>query len=117
MWQRCTRSKSTDGSSLPRCLRRLPTFDSALMNLQPWALWDLRTGKPTEGAKTIEAKNVLELAMRQDGGMQHPGVLHFYIHLMEMSSTPEAALPAADALRDLALDAGHLQHMPTHIDV
>ena len=34
-----------------------------------------------------------------------------------MSPTPEAALPAADALRDLIPDAGHLQHMPTHIDV
>jgi len=36
---------------------------------------------------------------------------------MEMSAHPEDALPAADLLRDLVPDAGHLQHMPTHIDV
>ena len=40
-----------------------------------------------------------------------------YIHLMEMSSVPEQALPFADGLRDLVPDAGHLQHMPTHLDV
>jgi len=40
-----------------------------------------------------------------------------YIHLMEMSPTPEAALQAGDLLRDLVPDAGHLRHMPTHLDV
>jgi tetratricopeptide (TPR) repeat protein len=36
---------------------------------------------------------------------------------MEMSPFPERALAAADQLRDLVPDAGHLRHMPTHIDV
>jgi tetratricopeptide (TPR) repeat protein len=36
---------------------------------------------------------------------------------MEMSGTPQDALPAADLLRGLVPDAGHLQHMPSHIDV
>jgi tetratricopeptide (TPR) repeat protein len=36
---------------------------------------------------------------------------------MEMSAHPEAALPAANLLRGLVPDAGHLQHMPSHIDV
>jgi tetratricopeptide (TPR) repeat protein len=36
---------------------------------------------------------------------------------MEMSATPQDALPAADLLRNLVPDAGHLQHMPSHIDV
>ena len=49
--------------------------------------------------------------------MTHPGILHFYIHLMEMSPEPELAQAAADALRALVPDAGHLVHMPTHIDV
>ena len=40
-----------------------------------------------------------------------------YLHAMEMSPDPERALPAADLLRDLVPDAGHLRHMPTHIDV
>ena len=68
----------------------------------------------------MEAVEVLEKAMaaiEQAGGEPHPGLLHMYIHLMEMSPHPERALRAADALRDLVPDAGHLQHMPTHIDV
>jgi tetratricopeptide (TPR) repeat protein len=44
-------------------------------------------------------------------------VLHLYLHTMEMSAAPEDALPAANLLRDLVPDAGHLQHMPSHIDV
>ena len=92
-------------------------FAEALMNRTPWALWDLRTGKIAEGADTAEAAKVLEAAMALDGGEQHPGLLHMYIHLMEMSPHPERALKAADDLRGLVPDAGHLQHMPTHIDV
>lgn len=92
-------------------------FAEAIMNRTPWALWDIATGKPAEGADTLEAIAVLERAMGQPGGMAHPGVLHMYIHLMEMSPTPERALRAGDALRGLVPDAGHLQHMPTHIDV
>jgi tetratricopeptide (TPR) repeat protein len=92
-------------------------FAEAIMNRTPWALWDGKTGKPADGADTAEAIGVLERAMAAEGGMNHPGVLHMYIHLMEMSPTPERALPAADALRNLVPDAGHLIHMPTHIDV
>ena len=53
----------------------------------------------------------------RDRRRPHPGLLHMYIHAMEMSPHPERALPAADRLRGLVPDAGHLQHMPTHIDV
>src|SRR5204862_6900124 len=60
---------------------------------------------------------VLDAGLARPGGMSHPGVLHLYIHLMEMSRHPDDALDAANALRDLAPDAGHLIHMPTHIDV
>lgn len=92
-------------------------FADALMNLTPWELWDQATGEPAAGAHTVEARAVLERAMAAPGGDRHPGLLHLYIHLMEMSPTPEAALPAADRLRGLAPDAGHLQHMPSHIYV
>ncbi|KAI1763106.1 TPR domain protein [Hypoxylon sp. FL1150] len=92
-------------------------YVDALMNLTPWQLWDINTGKPADGARTLEAKEILERAMAQDGGSRHPGLLHLYIHLMEMSTTPEAALDAANTLRNLVPDAGHLNHMPTHIDV
>jgi tetratricopeptide (TPR) repeat protein len=89
----------------------------ALMNLTPWDLWDQATGQPSSGAATAEARAVLERALGRPGGQAHPGVLHMYIHLMEMSPTPEAALHAGDLLRDLVPDAGHLRHMPTHLDV
>jgi tetratricopeptide (TPR) repeat protein len=92
-------------------------FAEALMNRTPWALWDLKTGKVAEGADTAEAARVLEAAMARQDGDRHPGLLHMYIHLMEMSPHPERALKAGDNLRDLVPDAGHLQHMPTHIDV
>lgn len=92
-------------------------FAEALMNRTPWQLWDVRTGKPADGADTLEAVSVLERALAQPGGMRHPGLLHLYVHLMEMSATPHRALRAADALRDLVPDAGHLVHMATHIDV
>lgn len=92
-------------------------YADALMNLTPWALWDLRSGEPPGGSRTLEAKSILERAIAQDGGDKHPGLLHLYIHLMEMSQTPEAALPIADKLRGLVPDAGHLHHMPTHLDV
>lgn len=92
-------------------------FADALMNLTPWALWDQRTGAPAVGASTIEAEAVLERALASPRGRTHPGVLHLYIHLMEMSPTPEAALTVADRLRGLVPDAGHLEHMPSHLDV
>ncbi|MFD4115890.1 tetratricopeptide repeat protein [Streptomyces niveus] len=92
-------------------------YADALMNLTPWRLWDLRTGEPAEGARTTEAKAVLDRALSREAGADHPGALHLYIHLMEMSPTPEDALVVADRLRGLMPDAGHLHHMPSHLDV
>ena len=92
-------------------------FAESLMNRTPWQLWDLNAGGAAEGASSIEAKEVLERALENPASRTHPGVLHMYIHLMEMSPTPERALRAADWLRGLVPDGGHLQHMPTHIDV
>ncbi|MEU1012282.1 hypothetical protein [Streptomyces sp. NPDC005890] len=92
-------------------------YADALMNLTPWQLWDIRTGRPAAGARTVEAREVLERAMASGPGGWHPGLLHLYIHLMEMSPTPEAALWAGDRLRGLVPDAGHLQHMPSHLEV
>ena len=89
----------------------------ALLNVTAWALWDTRTGEPAPGSRVIEATRILDTALQTAAGRAHPGVLHLYIHAMEMSTTPQAALPAADLLRGLVPDAGHLQHMPSHIDV
>ncbi len=95
-------------------------FAEAMMNRTAWQLWDLVSGEAAEGADTLEAVEVLESAftdLAEQGANTHPGLLHMYIHLMEMSPHPEKALKAGDALVNLAPDAGHLQHMATHIDL
>lgn len=93
-------------------------FAESLMGRTPWALWDVATGEPQEGASTLEAKDVLETAFQNDVmAWSHPGLLHMYVHLMEMSATPEAALPHGDSLATLVPDSGHLVHMATHINV
>ncbi|WP_048631036.1 tetratricopeptide repeat protein [Mycolicibacterium aurum] len=89
----------------------------ALVNVTAWALWDSRTGEPAPGSRVVEAKRIMDDALATAAGRTHPGVLHIYLHTMEMSTTPQEALPAADLLRGLVPDAGHLQHMPSHIDV
>ena len=94
-------------------------FAEAIMSRTPWLLWDLKTGEPKEGASTLEAKEVLEKAIKlveENGSHPHAGLLHYYIHAMEMSPTPEVALTAGDLMRTLVPDCGHLLHMPTHID-
>src|SRR6202008_547021 len=86
--------------------------------LTPWKMWDLATGGIAEGAGTAEAVEVLESALRDiPASWDHPGLLHLYVHLMEMSPFPQRALRAGDRLVHLVPDAGHLIHMPTHIDV
>jgi tetratricopeptide (TPR) repeat protein len=89
----------------------------ALVNVTAWALWDTGTGDPAPGSRVVEAKRILDDALTTGAGRRHPGVLHLYLHTMEMSATPQDALPVADLLRGLVPDAGHLQHMASHIDV
>ena len=92
-------------------------FAEALLNRTPWQLWDLQANAPAEGASTVEVTEVLETALEHEPARSHPGVLHYYVHLMEMSPHPERALRVCDRLRGLVPDAGHLHHMPSHIDV
>lgn len=95
-------------------------FAEAMMNRTPWQMWDPHSGNPIEGADTLECRAVLEKGLAEveaAGPVRHPGLLHLYIHLMEMSPFPEVALRVADDLRGLVPDAGHLEHMATHIDV
>jgi tetratricopeptide (TPR) repeat protein len=89
----------------------------ALVNVTAWALWDTATGEPAPGSRVVQAKRILDDVLATSAGRAHPGALHLYLHAMEMSAHPEEALPAADLLRGLVPDAGHLQHMPSHIDV
>lgn len=92
----------------------------ALMVRTPWKLWDLQNRVPAEGTDTLEAINIIETALariERDNDAPHAGLLHFYIHIMEMSPEPERALEASDKLRPLVPGSGHLIHMPSHIYV
>jgi len=92
-------------------------YAEAILNQTPWKMWDIWNNSVAKGAGTIEAQKVLERFVDTPEGRVHPGILHLYVHLMEMSPTPEKALTVGDRLRELVPDAGHLIHMATHIDI
>lgn len=85
-------------------------FAEALMNLRPWDLWTL-DGQPQPG--TPEIVSTLESVLKRNP--DHPGAIHYYIHAVEPSPTPERALPYAKRLAALMPGAGHIVHMPSHI--
>jgi tetratricopeptide (TPR) repeat protein len=85
-------------------------FAEAGMNLHPWGLWHI-DGTPEAGTEEIVA--TLESVMKRDP--DHLGAVHYYIHAVEASATPERALAPANRLAALAPAAGHIVHMPAHI--
>ncbi|WP_145370678.1 tetratricopeptide repeat protein [Maioricimonas rarisocia] len=85
-------------------------YAEALMNLQPWDYWT-EDGQPKKRAEEIVSTLETVIAMAPD----HPGALHYYIHAVEASKTPERAEAAADRLVDLVPGSSHLTHMPSHI--
>jgi tetratricopeptide (TPR) repeat protein len=80
------------------------------MNLHPWGLWR-PDGTPEDG--TEEIVSTLESVIRREPN--HLGAIHYYIHSVEASSSPERALAGANRLAQLAPAAGHIVHMPAHI--
>src|SRR5262249_44280703 len=70
-------------------------FAEAIMNETPWRMWDLSTGDVAKDAGTREAVALLEgLFEKTQASWDHPGLLHLYVHLMEMSPFPQRALRA-----------------------
>jgi tetratricopeptide (TPR) repeat protein len=96
----------------PDDLNAAALFAGSMMDLRPWDYWT-RDGRPHPG--TEEIAEVLQSVMRRSP--DHPGALHFWIHLMEPTKNPEMAETAADRLLHLVPGAGHLVHMPSHIYV
>ena len=84
-------------------------YAEALMDLSPWNYWTSEA-EPREHTDAILER--LEAVLRADPN--HVGANHYYIHAVE-EHYPERAVPAAERLGDLAPDAGHLVHMPSHI--
>jgi tetratricopeptide (TPR) repeat protein len=85
-------------------------FAEAGMNLHPWGLWHT-DGSPEDGTEEIVA--TLESVIRREPN--HLGAIHYYIHAVEASRSPERALAGANRLAQLAPAAGHIVHMPAHI--
>ena len=86
-------------------------YAESLMDLNPWKFWT-HDGKPKEG--TEEIVRVLESVLRRKP--DHLGANHYYIHAVEASPHPERASASAAFLKRAAPAAGHLVHMPAHID-
>jgi tetratricopeptide (TPR) repeat protein len=85
-------------------------YAEALMDLRPWNYWT-RDGAPYE--ETVEITRALERVLAANPN--HPGALHYWIHLWEPTDTPERAEKEADRLLPLMPGAGHIVHMPAHI--
>lgn len=84
-------------------------YTEALMDTMPWDYWE-PNGKPKPATRTIISTLEDVLARYPN----HPGANHLLIHAVEKVQ-PRRAIAAADRLRDLVPNAGHLQHMPSHI--
>ena len=95
-------------------------YVEALMNLNPWTLWnkDASTGEitPVDDSTLLLIEVIEEAFENVPGAKEHPALCHLYCHALELSPYPERALPAADVLRTLMPGCGHLVHMPSHID-
>ena len=97
-------------SEFPDDLDAATLFAEAGMNLHPWGLWH-PDGTPERGTEEIVA--TLESVLKRDPN--HLGAIHYYIHAVEASPTPERALAGANRLAALAPNAGHIVHMPAHV--
>jgi len=97
-------------SEFPDDLDAATLFAEAGMNLHPWGLWHV-DGTPEAG--TDEIVSTLESVMKRDPN--HLGAIHYYIHAVEASASPERALAGANKLASLAPGAGHIVHMPAHV--
>jgi tetratricopeptide (TPR) repeat protein len=85
-------------------------YAESLMDLRPWNYWT-RDGQPYDETREIETSLQYVIAKNPN----HPGGLHYWIHLWEPTDTPERAEAEADRLLTLMPAAGHIVHMPAHI--
>ncbi|GAB3112224.1 hypothetical protein G8770_19635 [Aestuariicella hydrocarbonica] len=103
-------------SAMKRVMERFPDdpdaatlYVAAVMNTNPWDYW-YRDGTPKPGTEAI--LSTLQAVLKDNPN--HPGALHYMIHLVE-AFRPELGVDSADRLGTLMPGAGHLVHMPAHI--
>jgi tetratricopeptide (TPR) repeat protein len=72
--------------------------------------WDQKTGKPA--GRIGEVADRLERALSKN--VDHTGLNHYLIHVVDAPGVAQRAVAAADRLGSLAPQAPHLVHMPSH---
>jgi hypothetical protein len=85
-------------------------YADAMMLQHPWYLWEVN-GTPKPWTPLI--REVLEKGFTLHD--RHPGLHHYYIHVIEPSPEPSRALASADILGTITPGLAHLVHMPSHI--
>ena len=95
-------------------------YAESMMNLRPWKLWPPKSSPMSTpiDARTLEIQRVLEAAIASHS--PHPGLAHFYVHLMELAPEERMvakAVPQSNLLRSQWPACGHLLHMASHIDM
>ena len=84
-------------------------YTDAVMLIHPWEFWN------NDGsAKTWTPELVRYCEDILSKNPQHPGALHYYIHVTEASRKPEIALASADSLLKLFPGVAHMVHMSSH---
>jgi tetratricopeptide (TPR) repeat protein len=83
--------------------------EAAMDATRPW--W-MPSGRVAVG-RMAEAVTALEGALHAHP--DHPGAMHYYLHVMEGTVWMKVAEPYADRLATLMPAAGHIVHMPSHI--
>jgi tetratricopeptide (TPR) repeat protein len=85
-------------------------YADAQMILHPW---DFYTHEYEPKPWTPQLLTTLKQALKLSPA--HIGANHYYIHAVEASATPEAALKSAKILSTAMPDVAHITHMPSHI--
>lgn len=84
-------------------------YIDAIMLQHKWDFWSA-DGVPRPWTNPVISLS--ESILRRD---KHPAVLHYYIHLVEASRTPQRALGPANLLKDVNPGIGHMVHMASHM--
>ncbi len=88
-------------------------YAESLMMLTPWSWYDPK-GKTAHG-NAAAAIDVLRKALVS--APEHPGLIHFLIHVTEQGPNAAWAEAGADRLEGVAPGLPHLVHMPSHTGV
>ncbi len=84
-------------------------YTDAVMLIHAWDFWN---NDGTAKSWTPELVKYCQDILNNDP--QHPGGLHYYIHVTEASRNPEVALASADSLIKLFPGIAHMVHMSSH---